>query len=111
MNKEELMEYYKVYVLKEIDPSLYKLEYNCFACYYRNYLEEFESTECIFGEHKYKKYKWMSCHLLPIYNPNGELLKLYNILNNNADLFVKIYKNKKVRMNLIEDFYFYIQDE
>ena len=60
-------------------------------------------------EHKINKEKWMSSHLLPIYNPNGNALKLYNILNDNTNLFMLVYKNEFHRNELIMELYDYIE--
>lgn len=103
--KNIIKKYYKQNILTKIDPSLYKIKYDCFACYYRNFLLNNNSNNCLFGNHIIKKEKWYSCHLLPIYNPNGELLKLYEIVNNNIELFLIIYQNKVQREILILDLY------
>lgn len=92
-NKENIITYYKHNVLTKIDISLYQINYNCFACYYRKFLLKINSNQCLFGDHLVKKNKWFSCHLLPLYNPNGDLLKLYNIVNQNIPLFLHIYYN------------------
>lgn len=49
--KEKIINYYKNEILTKIDPSLYKVKYNCFACYYRNFLLKQNSTECLFSPH------------------------------------------------------------
>lgn len=103
--KELLILYFKKNVLPLIDPSLYETQYNCFACYYSNFLLDLNNNICIFGKHNKISKKLYSCHLLPIYNPNGELLKLYDIVNNDPNLFILIYKNKNIREQLIFEFY------
>jgi hypothetical protein len=109
--KENIKSYYQKNILTKIDTSLYKLNYPCFACYYREHLlnNEILNVVCLFGEHKITKEKWMSCHLLPIYNPNGKALKLYNILNENTNLFMLVYKNEFHRNELIMELYDYIE--
>lgn len=107
--KEKIINYYKNEILTKIDPSLYKVKYNCFACYYRNFLLKKKSNECLFEPHLNKSEKWFSCHLLPISNPNGELLKLYNIVNNNIKLFLFIYYNKQHQNDLIQEMHYYLQ--
>lgn len=108
--KENIKLYYQTNILTKIDSSLYKINYPCFACYYREHLlNEKLNIICLFGEHKIIKEKWMSCHLLPIYNPNGKALKLYNILNNNTNLFMLIYQNELHRNELIMELYEYIE--
>ena len=113
--KKEIQKYFQSNVLTKIDPSLYKLDYNCFACYYRKKLLNNELIDnldvCIFGNHTIKHEKWFTCHSLPINNPKGDLLKLYNILNNNTKLFMLIYQNQLSRNRLLTDFYYYIQSK
>lgn len=111
MNKlseqENIMNYYKENILTKIDPTLFKLDYNCFGCYYRKFLLNINDDNCLFGIHKIKKEKWMSCHLLHFKNPNGDLLKLYNIVNQNTKLFLMIYQNSNKKKDILDEYYEY----
>jgi len=97
LDQEQIKDYYQKNVLTSIDPSLYKVNYNCFACYYRQFLLNDKTNDCLFGDHPIVQEKWYSCHLLPITNPNGKLLKLYDIVNNDTKLFLSIYKNQELK--------------
>ena len=109
IKRDEIINYYKNEILTKIDPSLYKIKYNCFACYYRKFLLKQNSDECIFGDHVHQNEKWFSCHLLPITNPNSELLKLYNIVNNDIKLFLLIYFNQQHKYDQLIEMHYYLQ--
>lgn len=106
--KEQIKYYYQNNVLTKIDPTLFKTKYDCFACYYRQFLLGNLTENCIFDNHLFKKEKWFSCHLLPFYNPRGILLRLYNIVNNDPKVFLLIYKSQDLRFHLLIDLFEFI---
>lgn len=85
--------YFKFYILTKIDPSLYYTKYNCINCYsyihLRNYKLCCRIFDCLFTHHNIN-YKWISIHQLNNYYIDIRILQLYNILNGNVKLLMKI---------------------